>query len=99
MTADLLEYDVTVIGGGAAGVAAAIEAGVAGAKVALIEQADDLGGTAAISGGGCCVPGTPLQESRGIQDSPDLAFDDWVKCGQGAAVSYTHLTLPTKRIV
>ena len=85
MTADLLEYDVTVIGGGAAGVAAAIEAGVAGAKVALIEQADDLGGTAAISGGGCCVPGTPLQESRGIQDSPDLAFDDWVKCGQGAA--------------
>ena len=85
MAVDQLEFDVTVIGGGAAGVAAAIEAGAAGAKVALIEQADELGGTAAISGGGCCIPGTPLQESRGIKDSPDLVFEEWVKCGQGAA--------------
>jgi len=85
MAGDLLEYDIAVIGGGAAGVAAALEAGAAGAKVALLEQADDIGGTAAISGGGCCMAGTPLQESKGIHDTPDIAFEDWVKCGQGAA--------------
>ena len=85
MSKNHLEADVVVIGGGGAGVAAAIEAGEAGAKVVLIEQADALGGTAAISGGGCMIVGTPLQESQGIHDTPDLAFEDWVKWGQGSA--------------
>ncbi len=80
-----MEADIVVIGGGGAGVAAAIEAGAAGAKVALVEQFDTLGGTAIISGGGCLIVGTPLQKSQGIHDTPDLAFEDWVKWGQGAA--------------
>jgi len=80
-----VEADIAIIGGGGAGVAAAIEAGAAGAKVALIEQFDALGGTAAISGGGCLIVGTPLQKSQGIHDTPDLAFEDWVKWGQGTA--------------
>ena len=80
-----VQADVAVIGGGAAGVAAALEAGGAGATIALVEQADTLGGTAAISGGGCCLVGTPLQDSKGIHDTPELAFEDWVKCGQGEA--------------
>jgi flavocytochrome c len=77
--------DVAIIGGGGAGIAAAIEAGGAGAKIALVEQGDTLGGTAAISGGGCLIVGTPLQKSQEIYDTPDLAFEDWVKWGQGAA--------------
>src|SRR5881296_2300506 len=85
MTAGRLEADIAVIGGGAAGIAAALEAGEAGARVVLMEQADTPGGTAAISGGGCLIVGTPLQESQGIHDTPDLAFEDWVKWGQGAA--------------
>jgi len=80
-----LETDVAIIGGGGAGIPAAIEAAEAGARVVLLEQADTLGGTAAISGGGCLIVGTPLQESQGIHDTPDLAFKDWVKWGQGAA--------------
>ncbi|HEY2986231.1 MAG TPA: FAD-dependent oxidoreductase [Candidatus Binatia bacterium] len=80
-----LEADIAVIGGGAAGIAAALEAGEAGARVVLMEQADTPGGTAAISGGGCLIVGTPLQESQGIHDTPDLAFEDWVKWGQGSA--------------
>ncbi|HWP57452.1 MAG TPA: FAD-dependent oxidoreductase [Candidatus Acidoferrales bacterium] len=80
-----VEADVAIVGGGGAGVAAAIDAGEAGAKVVLIEQADELGGTAIISGGGCCIVGTPLQRSLGIHDTPDLAFEDWVRWGQGAA--------------
>jgi flavocytochrome c len=80
-----LEADVAIIGAGGAGVAAALEAGEAGAKMILLEQDEKLGGTAAISGGGCFIVGTPLQESQGIFDTPDIAFEDWVKWGQGAA--------------
>lgn len=79
------EVDVVIIGGGGAGIPAAIEVAHAGARVAVLEQAESLGGTAAISGGGCCIVGTPLQKAQGIEDTPDLAFEDWVKWGQGAA--------------
>lgn len=82
---NLFEVDVAIIGGGGAGVAAAIEVGKAGATAALLEQAETLGGTAIISGGGCLIVGSPLQESLGIHDTPDDAFEDWVKWGQGAA--------------
>lgn len=39
------------------------------------------GGAAITSGGGCLIVGSPLQKARGIHDTPDLAFDDWVKWG------------------
>jgi len=77
--------DVAIVGGGGAGFAAAGEAKKAGARVAVIEKAETLGGASIISGGGCLIAGTPLQQKHGIHDSPDLAFEDWVKWGQGAA--------------
>ena len=80
-----LSVDVAIIGGGGAGMPAAIEVARAGGKAAVLEQADCCGGTAAISGGGCCIVGTPLQKAQGIEDTPDLAFGDWIKWGQGAA--------------
>jgi len=80
-----IEVDVAIIGGGGAGIPAAIEVARAGGKAIVLEQADSCGGTAAISGGGCCIVGTPLQKAQGINDTPDLAFEDWVKWGQGAA--------------
>ncbi len=73
--------DVVIIGGGGAGIAAGIEALDAGARVLVIEKTDAPGGAAIISGGGCLIVGTPLQEKAGIHDTPDLAFDDWVKWG------------------
>jgi predicted oxidoreductase len=79
-----LDTDITIVGGGGAGVAAALEAGDAGARVVLLEQDETLGGTAATSGGGCLIVGTPLQESLGIRDTPDLAFEDWVTWGGDA---------------
>src|ERR1700675_1251994 len=85
MAESRLATDVTIIGGGGAGVAAALQAGEAGATMVLLEQDKTLGGTAATSGGGCLIVGTPLQESLGIHDTPDLAFEDWVTWGQGAA--------------
>jgi flavocytochrome c len=77
--------DVTIIGGGGAGMAAALEASKQGAKVQVFEREESLGGAAIISGGGCCIAGSPLQESKGIRDNADQAFEDWVKWGRGEA--------------
>jgi predicted Rossmann fold flavoprotein len=48
------EIDVLIIGGGAAGLFCAIEAGQRGRRVAVIEHSDRIGKKIAISGGGRC---------------------------------------------
>jgi predicted Rossmann fold flavoprotein len=48
------KFDVLVIGGGAAGLMCAIEAGKRGRRVAVLEHADRVGKKILISGGGCC---------------------------------------------
>jgi predicted Rossmann fold flavoprotein len=48
------EWDVIVIGGGAAGLFCAIEAGKRGRRVLVVEHADRVGKKIAISGGGRC---------------------------------------------
>ena len=53
--------DFAIIGAGGAGVAAALEAKTARACVFLLEQDDTLSGTAATSGGGLFIVGTPLK--------------------------------------
>src|SRR5216684_3917049 len=52
--ATMTRKDVIVIGGGAAGLFAAIEAGKRGRSVALFERAENVGKKIAISGGGRC---------------------------------------------
>ncbi len=73
--------DIAIIGSGGAGMAAGIEARDAGARAIAFEISSEIGGAAIISGGGCMIVGTPLQKENGIDDKPDLAFDDWVKWG------------------
>jgi flavocytochrome c len=85
MPESIVETDVAIIGGGGAGIPGAIEVARAGGRCVVLEQANECGGTAAISGGGCCIVGTPLQKAQGIEDTPDLAFEDWVRWGGGAA--------------
>jgi len=48
--------DVVVLGSGAAGLAAALSAALAGASVVLLERSSVLGGTTALSGGTCWIP-------------------------------------------
>ncbi len=50
----MLETDVLVIGGGAAGLLCAIEAGKRGRRVVVLEHAERIGKKIAISGGGRC---------------------------------------------
>ncbi len=79
------ETDIAIVGAGGAGVAAGIEARDAGARVIAFEKDSELGGAAIISGGGCLVVGSPLQRQNGIQDTPDLAFQDWITWGGPSA--------------
>jgi predicted oxidoreductase len=75
------EQEVIVVGGGAAGLSAAIEAADAGAQVLILEACAELGGAAAVSGGGTFVADSPLQRALGIEDSCELALDDWLRWG------------------
>lgn len=52
-----VEYDVLVIGSGAAGISAAVTAKKQGLNVLVVEKDSYLGGTTAISGGWLWVPG------------------------------------------
>lgn len=61
--------DVIILGTGAAGMAAALAAHGAGAKVALIEQGSRIGGTSAISGGVIWVADNPRMRAAGMADS------------------------------
>ncbi len=76
-----LDTDVAIVGAGGAGIAAGIEALDAGASAIALEKAPEPGGAAIISGGGCLIVGTPIQKANGIVDSPDLAFNDWIRWG------------------
>jgi predicted Rossmann fold flavoprotein len=48
------QFDAVILGGGAAGLMCAIEAGKRGKRVAVLERADSLGKKILISGGGRC---------------------------------------------
>ncbi len=66
-----MDYDVIVVGGGAAGLAAANSAAENGASVLIAEAGRKLGGSLALSGGvfyACC---TSVQKQRGFEDSPE----------------------------
>jgi flavocytochrome c len=75
------ETDIAIIGTGGAGIAAGIEARTAGSRAMIFEKDSEPGGAAIISGGGCLIVGSPLQRQRGIHDTADLAFNDWIAWG------------------
>jgi flavocytochrome c len=79
------EADIAIVGAGAAGVAAGIDARDAGARAIAFDKSAEPGGAAIISGGGCLIVGSPLQKEHGINDTPDLAFKDWIVWGGPSA--------------
>lgn len=62
------EFDLVVIGSGAAGLCAALTASVHGLRVLLCEKDRQLGGTTATSGGSCWVPNNHLAAAAGLSD-------------------------------
>jgi succinate dehydrogenase/fumarate reductase flavoprotein subunit len=69
----MTEVDVIVIGSGVGGLTAAITAGLAGARVLVLEKADCLGGTTAWSGGAAWIPCNPHMHELGIEDTREAA--------------------------
>ena len=71
--------DVCVIGGGGAGICAALEAVDCGTKnVILLEKTDAVGGFS-LSHGGFFAVESPAQKRLGIRDTADDCFSDLIK--------------------
>lgn len=66
-TARRIDCDIAVIGGGGAGLSAAVRAAEQGAKVVLIEKMTELGGNTRLAGGLLCTNSTVLQDA-GVPD-------------------------------
>lgn len=76
-------FDVIIIGGGLAGLCAAVEAGEQGARVLLLEKGNQLGGTAFLSGRYMAFAETDLQKKQGVSDSAEALVEDMLAVGGG----------------
>src|SRR5436189_999847 len=95
-------YDAIVIGGGAAGLFCAIEAGKRGRRVVVIEHNAEVGRKIVISGGGRCnFTNTGTQPENFISQNPHFAKSalsrytpqDFVKLVQKHKIDYYEKTL------
>jgi fumarate reductase flavoprotein subunit len=77
--------DVVVVGGGNAGLPAAIAAADAGSKVIVLEAGVNSTSSLAKVTGGHCFAGTDIQKEMGIDDSPKKLFEDALDKTQGSS--------------
>src|SRR4051794_2052299 len=68
------EYDLIVVGSGAAGLTAAVTAQLHGLQVLLLEGTDKIGGSTAYSGGFHWLPNNHLIHAAGLSDSETEAL-------------------------
>lgn len=68
--------DVVVVGAGGAGLAAAVSAAEAGARVLVLEQRDEPGGKTAMAMGSLTASGTAAQRRLGVEDSDTRHRED-----------------------
>ncbi|RME93375.1 MAG: FAD-binding dehydrogenase [Candidatus Hydrogenedentota bacterium] len=76
--------DVVIVGGGIAGIVTAMDLLEAGLHVILVDRdkQENFGGLAKESFGGVFMVGTKHQKRNKIQDSPELAWEDWKRTAQ-----------------
>ena len=67
-TTKSLSTDVVVVGGGGAGMTAAVRLAEQGKRVILFEKASFLGGAISVSGGNQVIMGSKLQTENGVTD-------------------------------
>jgi 3-oxosteroid 1-dehydrogenase len=67
------EFDVVVVGSGAAGMTAALTAASRGLRTLVVEKAAHFGGSSARSGGGVWIPGNDVLRRAGVSDTPEAA--------------------------
>lgn len=82
-----LTTDMVVIGGGSAGLSAALSAEEQGLSVIVLEKCGMIGGHTALSGGLSLVTGSKIQKELGVtNDTPQKAYDDMMKNGGDKSV-------------
>ncbi|MCK0176801.1 3-oxosteroid 1-dehydrogenase [Mycolicibacterium sp. F2034L] len=67
------EYDVVVVGSGAAGMVAALTAAHQGLSTVVFEKAPHYGGSTARSGGGVWIPNNEVLQRAGVKDTREAA--------------------------
>ncbi|MCG8927010.1 3-oxosteroid 1-dehydrogenase [Lentzea sp. CC55] len=72
-SAGLGEFDVVVVGAGAAGMTAALTAAKRGLSCVVLEKAPTYGGSAARSGAGIWIPNNEVILAAGVPDTPAKA--------------------------
>ncbi len=83
------QTDVLIVGSGAAGLSAAIEARQAAADVIVLEKMKVTGGNTRISDGGLAAPGNSIQKQLGVEDSAKQFYEDILAAGLG--LNHPHL--------
>lgn len=78
--------DLLIVGSGAAGFTASMAAREAGVKnLIMIEKMAVPGGNSQLAAGGMNAAGTKFQKRAGIEDNPQLMFDDTMKGGKNVS--------------
>ena len=77
------EFDVVIVGAGAAGLTAAVIAHDRGASVVVLEKSDKVGGAMSVSAGDIWIPCNPFMEQMGVKDSKEEAVSYLRRVGQG----------------
>ncbi|MFN3233716.1 MAG: FAD-dependent oxidoreductase [Alphaproteobacteria bacterium] len=95
------DYDVIVIGSGAAGLAAAVAAADSGASVLVVEGEKQVGGSSRLSGGHFYAAGTSVQKEAGVTgDNADAMYEHYMTLNQylvdpAVVRRYCDLSAPT----
>jgi fumarate reductase flavoprotein subunit len=94
------DYDVAIVGSGVAGLAAAVSAADAGARVVVLEADERIGGSSRLSGGHFFAAGTSVQRAAGIEDTPEAMFEHYMTLNQwmlepSVVRRYCELSAPT----
>ena len=85
--------DIVVVGGGLAGMVSTVRAAENGAHVILVERSEILGGNARFAMGWISGAGFRIQKELGVEDSPELFYQDIVRIAGGEE----NLYIPTAR--
>ena len=79
---ETIETDLVIVGGGGAGMVAAIRARELGLDVVLLEKMSFMGGAISISGGNQVVSGSQMQKDLGVtDDSVESMVEDFMANG------------------
>ena len=78
------DADVLIVGAGIAGLSAALEIARGGGDVLVVDMSSVFGGHAVSAHGGLAIVGSPVQAAAEVEDSPDLAYSDFINWGEDA---------------